>query len=61
MCVGVMGIAGVANLRVFEAFSKLEVLNFQCHLAYEPNVALEYPPELFCRPGGLLHALLFAF
>ena len=27
------------------------VLTFECHLAYEPNVALEYPAELFCRPG----------
>ncbi|CAE7731610.1 wif1 [Symbiodinium sp. CCMP2592] len=27
------------------------VLTFQCHLAYESNVALEYPPELFCRPA----------
>ncbi|CAJ1355481.1 unnamed protein product [Effrenium voratum] len=29
------------------------VLTFSCLLAYEPNVALEYPPELFCRPGPM--------
>jgi len=26
-------------------------LTFACALAYEANVALEYPPELFCLPG----------
>ena len=28
------------------------VLTFTCALAYEANVALEYPPELYCLPGG---------
>ena len=31
---------------------KNQVLTFACALAYEPNVALEYPPELFCLPGS---------
>ena len=29
-----------------------QVLTFACALAYEANVALEYPPELFCLPGS---------
>ena len=28
-----------------------QVLTFACTLAYEANVALEYPAELFCLPG----------